>query len=215
MHDELWTILKSQPGMGVLIVDNEGRLKYMNPQARQIYFGSDFDPTGRTLEEVEGPEFAAERLAVIRKVLETNQPMCIRHMRRGRRTEATLWPLKDTVNGNRNVLVITRQVLVGNEDKSQIPVFDSQLVDLGPLNVLTRRELEVMALIGHGMPLKSIAHQLGISQRSVERHRTAITRKLKLGSTAEIVRLVQTAGLEMKDADLLRLRRSQRPEAES
>lgn len=210
MHDELWNILKSQPGVGVLVIDYDGRLTYMNLQARMMYFGTDFDPTGQTVEEFEGPEFAAERLAVIRKVLDTNQPMSIRHMRRGKRTEATLWPLKDSTSGARSVLVIARQLVGEVEREPEIPVFESQLVDLGPLNVLSRRELEVMALIGHGVPLKSIAHQLGISQRSVERHRTSITRKLKLGSTAEIVQLVQTAGLELKDADLQRLKQNRR-----
>ncbi len=42
------------------------------------------------------------------------------------------------------------------------------LVDLGPLDVLTKREIEVLALVDHGVPLKSVAKQLGVAQRTVE-----------------------------------------------
>lgn len=208
MDDEFWDILKSQPGVGVVLTDAAGRIVYFNDAARRMYYGDEpVDALGKTIEELEGPEFAAERMAVLREVLATGQPHIIRHIRRGRLTEATHWPIQRRVKGQPCVLSISRQDL-SPEDGAPFPVFESQLVDLGPLDVLNRRELEVLILIGHGTPLKTIAKELGVSQRTVERYRTDISRKLKVNSIAEIARLVQRAGLDLRHTDLPRLHSS-------
>jgi DNA-binding NarL/FixJ family response regulator len=89
-------------------------------------------------------------------------------------------------------------------------VFESKVVHWGPLDVLTPRELEVMILIGHGTPLKVIAQELGLSQRTVERHRTAIARKLEVESLAEIAGMVHLAGLTIEHARLSRNRTRRR-----
>ena len=207
MDDEFWTILKSQPGVGVQIIDADGRVHYSNPQARLIYYGNtEYDPVGKTIAEIEGPEFAAERMQVVGEVLASNRPRIIRHIRGGKNTEATIWPLHRRRMVRPCVLALTRQGLADSADQPW-PVYDSQLVDLGPLDVLTPRELQVMALIGHGVPLKSISSELGVSQRTVERYRTDIARKLRINSIAEIARLVQRAGLDVEHADMDRLHR--------
>jgi DNA-binding CsgD family transcriptional regulator len=206
LEAELWAIMRSQPGVGVLIIDADGRVLFCNPQAQRIYYGNDFDPVGLTIAEIEGNEFAAERMAVIRDVLATGRPQCIRHIRGGKRTEAVIWPLRGRPPQQPRIISITRQGLeTGPADG--MPVFASELEDWGPLDVLTRRELQVLALIGHGVPLKTAALQLGITQRSVERYRTDIARKLKVRSIAEIAQLVQRAGLDVDSADLDRLHR--------
>lgn len=209
MDDEFWTILRSQPGVGVQLIDADGRVVYSNNQAKLIYYGSvDFNPVGKTIEEIEGAAFAAERLPVIREVLESNRPRVIRHIRGGKNTQATIWPLHHRRIVRPCVLSISRQGLVSTDD-SPWPVYDSQLIDLGPLDVLTSRELQVMALIGHGVPLKSISAELGVSQRTVERYRTDIARKLRVNSIADIARIVQRAGLALEHADMDRLHRWQ------
>jgi DNA-binding NarL/FixJ family response regulator len=53
---------------------------------------------------------------------------------------------------------------------------------------LTGREREVVQLVAEGHTNKQIAHLLNISQKTVETHRAAIMRKLKLSSGAELVR---------------------------
>jgi len=69
-----------------------------------------------------------------------------------------------------------------------------------------------LALVGHGETLKSVARQLGVAQRTVERYRTDIARKLSINSIAEAARLVQVAGLEATDARLPRLHRWRQPQ---
>jgi len=207
MTNEFWTLLKSQPGVGILIIDEDGLVLYCNPQAQQIYYGNDFNPVGRTIEEIEGKEFASERMPVIRQVIQTRKPVLIRHIRGGKWTEAMIWPMEPVPDRKPRIISVTRQGLETTEPGVAYRVVDSSLVDLGPLDVLTPRELEVLCLVGHGVPLKAIAAELDVAQRTVERYRSDISRKLGVNSIADIARLVQLAGLEIPHADIPRLNR--------
>jgi FixJ family two-component response regulator len=62
-------------------------------------------------------------------------------------------------------------------------------------DVLTEREREVLAHVVRGRLNKQIAGDLGIGERTVKLHRTAITTKLGVRSVAELTRLAQEAGL--------------------
>lgn len=53
--------------------------------------------------------------------------------------------------------------------------------------LLTRRELEVLALVGEGMSNKTIARKLGISSHTVKYHLEAVFTKLGVRSRAEAV----------------------------
>lgn len=59
---------------------------------------------------------------------------------------------------------------------------------------LSKRELEVIALIIAGKANKVIANELKLSPKTVEAHRAAIMRKLGVHSIAELVRIVMLAG---------------------
>ncbi len=57
-----------------------------------------------------------------------------------------------------------------------------------PLRILSRRERQVLTLIARGGTTKSIAHELGISPKTVEKHRGKLARKLDIHSVAELTR---------------------------
>ncbi len=59
---------------------------------------------------------------------------------------------------------------------------------------LTRRERQVMDLLVLGKSNKTIAYELGISQKTVDFHRTNVLNKAEVGSVVELVRLVHDAG---------------------
>lgn len=63
---------------------------------------------------------------------------------------------------------------------------------------LSRRELQVVQLVAHGLANKSIAQQLEISVKTIEKHRANAARKLGVGSTAEMVRLTVLADYEVE-----------------
>ena len=60
---------------------------------------------------------------------------------------------------------------------------------------LSERELEVLSHVVRGRLNKQIAYDLGIHERTVKLHRTAITTKLNVQSVAELTRLTQEAGI--------------------
>jgi DNA-binding NarL/FixJ family response regulator len=55
----------------------------------------------------------------------------------------------------------------------------------GPLDQRTRREREVLALMAEGRSNNSIAAELVVTERAVEKHVTSIFSKLDLPTTAE------------------------------
>jgi FixJ family two-component response regulator len=62
-------------------------------------------------------------------------------------------------------------------------------------DTLSERELEVLSHVVRGRLNKEIAWDLGIHERTVKLHRTAITTKLRVQSVAELTRLTQEAGI--------------------
>ena len=59
---------------------------------------------------------------------------------------------------------------------------------LSPVELLTDRELEVFTFIGQAKETKEIARRLNMSGKTVEAHRAAIKRKLKLKTGPELTR---------------------------
>nr|WP_321509225.1 response regulator [uncultured Celeribacter sp.] len=62
------------------------------------------------------------------------------------------------------------------------------------IDSLTAREAEVARAVVRGLQNKQIAHELGISPKTVEIHRHNAMSKLACGSTAEMVRRLVAAG---------------------
>ena len=63
---------------------------------------------------------------------------------------------------------------------------------------LSRRELQVVQLVSSGLANKSIALELEISVKTIEKHRANASRKLGVGSMAELVRLTVIADQEVE-----------------
>jgi len=57
---------------------------------------------------------------------------------------------------------------------------------------LTKREHEVLDLVVTGKPNKIVAHELGVSQRTIEIHRARVMEKMHAKSLAELVRMHMT-----------------------
>lgn len=64
------------------------------------------------------------------------------------------------------------------------------------VDLLTRRERDVLAGLVTGHPNKIIAFNLSISPRTVEIYRANIMTKMQAGSLSELVRMIITSGIE-------------------
>lgn len=60
---------------------------------------------------------------------------------------------------------------------------------------LSAREIEVLQCLARGESLKSIAAKLAISRNTVDKHRSAVMRKLDVHSTAELIALAYREGM--------------------
>lgn len=65
------------------------------------------------------------------------------------------------------------------------------------MTTLSKRQQDVCDYVVMGWGSKEIAHQLGISKRTVEDHRAAIYRKMGVRNVVELVRKVLTDSREM------------------
>ena len=63
------------------------------------------------------------------------------------------------------------------------------------LDSLTPREFEVMQLVSTGMLNKQVGGALGTAEKTVKVHRGRVMQKLGITSVAELVRLIQRAGV--------------------
>lgn len=66
---------------------------------------------------------------------------------------------------------------------------------------LSPREAEVVSRVAAGLPNKSIARELEISVKTIEKHRANAVRKLGITSTPEMVRIAVLADLDVKSAE--------------
>ncbi len=90
-------------------------------------------------------------------------------------------PAEDFIKGLRSVRA-NRSYL----SASLSPFLSGEKSDLAPS--LTRREEDILREVASGRTSREIASRLGISNRTVERHRDNIKSKLKLTSRAELIR---------------------------
>ncbi|HKB43077.1 MAG TPA: response regulator transcription factor [Chitinophagaceae bacterium] len=67
--------------------------------------------------------------------------------------------------------------------------------DQPDMNVLSRREIEIVKLIKEGLSSKEVALRLDISLKTVEVHRYNILKKLNLKNTASLVNFINAQGL--------------------
>lgn len=72
---------------------------------------------------------------------------------------------------------------------------DSEETGPSVFSVLTTREREVLQLLAEGLSVKRIAHQLGLSTKTIETYRQQLMHKLGMHSIAELVKYAVREGL--------------------
>jgi DNA-binding NarL/FixJ family response regulator len=92
--------------------------------------------------------------------------------------------LKDRVGGVAEFAGTLRRVVAGDSalDPEVVTRLLASAADDGPLASLSAREGEVLALVAEGRSNKAIGEHLGLSQRGVQKHVTAVFAKLGLAA---------------------------------
>lgn len=209
----LWAAMSQTAGVGISITDAEGRLLFVNDTAMVLFEETtDVDYQGKRISDFHPPEYVKERLAMIGRVLCDGKPLSLTHIYHGRKITSTVWPIRDRTPPFNRVLVISQSE--SNSDGPPFPdsceAIETAYIGLGPLSVLSRRELEVAILLGHGMNVPKVAKLLHRSPKTIQRHKAAISTKLQVHGQAELVQIVTAMGLDLDDSKLKRL--PERPE---
>jgi DNA-binding NarL/FixJ family response regulator len=63
------------------------------------------------------------------------------------------------------------------------------------VKTLSPRQREVLVQMAHGLLNKQIAHELGLSEKTVKMHRSLLIEKLNVPTSADAVRIAVEAGL--------------------
>lgn len=201
--------LRSNPMVAVSLVDSGGRVLFVNEQAARLFLDDRPENCiGRSLYELFDRKWADERLHLFAEAFSDGRSRVLRSIRGGNQIQSTITPLgADEPGGKPRFLVVTvpgQHDMQGPEGAFQ--VVESAYADLGPLDVLTPRELEVLALVKQGLTNREIGKMLFRSAKTVENHIGVINQKLHTTSRVQLALIAQHAGLEVSDAHLERIR---------
>lgn len=104
----------------------------------------------------------------------------------------------DALTGAQSVAAIRNGVedLVLKPSLSRLPASISDALAIRrPLHTLTERQIEVLGLVAEGHRTRSIADRLGLSIKTVESHRGAIMKRLRVHDVVSLVRYAIRVGL--------------------
>jgi len=208
-----WQALNRLPDVAVWVTDRDGQLLEANAQTKSLCF-THHDGTiiGATIRELASKPWADYLLATIDAALRDQAPSVSHTIWEGAFCIIAAYPIEDQ---QRCLLVM--QFRAHSDPANGMPADETQrasvaidvkpspMVDLGPLDQLSQRELEVLALLRKRMRIKEIADELGRSEKTIEKHRQSIGAKLKTHDRLELAYVAELAGLTMDDAKRLRV----------
>lgn len=203
----LWNVMTQDPGAGVVICDLEGKVVWGNERCFRIYLGPEAksgDVIGKTWEELGFPQaWIDERLAMFREIKRSGEPVLLRTIWRGNQVLAWVYPLPPDSECEQDCFLSVSRI--SETDIKELDrdvagkVMVSGVARLGALDVLSPRELEVLALLGQGLTIKEIAKILFRSEKTIGRHRDSIGAKLGLSNKVDLAELARRAGLTVED----------------
>jgi DNA-binding CsgD family transcriptional regulator len=208
----VWDSLVLDPTIGVAIVREDGFTVYCNKRTAEIMGGDGATPEkfiGKPWSDYFPKDWIEERLRILAEIKRTGKPVLLRTIWHGKQHFSQIRAVPDREGDEKQrFLVVTRRQPsegVGLEAVAGTEVVMSEVAGFGKLDPLTDRELEVLALIGQGLTSKEIAKFLHRSEKTVENHRYALSKKLQGASAVELSSIATQAGLDVSDSKRTRV----------
>lgn len=155
---------------------------------------------GTVLSDTMPPDLAEERTRLIRDVLQTGQMHAHQQFWVGKRWLTRVWPLDPDHFGQPGYFILITRLT----DATPSTIGDVHFVksaDLGHLDVLSPRELEVFYYLATGMSAADVAKALFRSEKTIGRHIENIHRKMGYTNRAQLVRDAVESGLVSFSSD--------------
>ncbi|TVQ61979.1 MAG: hypothetical protein EA378_05810 [Phycisphaerales bacterium] len=189
-----WLALAEDSGLCVYVFDLDGRLLHASGSALDAHDILPEDLGHTSLHDILPSPLSNERLELFRNVARSNRPATYESVTRGVRYRATVRPATTPERDRTLVLVTTAPAALHPAERAGVPR-ELSPNDMGPLRQLTRRELEVLGMIGLGLSTAAIAKRLNRSVKTVEGHRVSLGSKLSVSNRVELARIAIRAGL--------------------
>ncbi|MFK7760218.1 MAG: LuxR C-terminal-related transcriptional regulator [Phycisphaerales bacterium] len=201
-------LLTGMCAVSIMVWDDQGTIITCNDiAARGFQLPSIDDLIGKNLYDFAPKNWASERYQVAKLSMDTGKRITFLEILGGSRLRTMIRPMTTEHDGKTNhfVLVTVEQISEKEFDfacsgRSNDVVVHANVNDLGKLDVLTSRELEVLALMGKGMRAKDIAKELSRSLSTIDNHRNNIGDKLNIHDRGELIALAKKASLTKEDA---------------
>lgn len=177
----------------IVVLDEENRCVWSNRAWRLAMNLSGPRAVGAAPRDYYDEPRLSEFERALRRVREKQRPIRYDDAWLGRAVRTTIQPLA----GDR-VLMITNVTIggvVNDHHPRNAETIEFHSKSWGPLDRLTRREREVLALLASGMTVKDAANAMERSDKTIEGHRDAIYRKLGARSRVELATFAVRSGL--------------------
>ncbi len=195
--DQIWLALVEDSEARVGITSLDGNILWANGIAQHRHAQrSEGKLIGKNVFELVPEDVAHELRAAKDRALNAGKPVHVETVINGVQTRLTYRAFR--ADGQVNFLVVARdmaQPLQENNGTDRSSFVKTDARDMGPLECLTRRELDILALIGEHLSAQDIANRLCRSIKTVEWHRVSIGRKLGVRTRGELAQIAQRAGL--------------------
>ena len=149
---------------------------------------------GTRLHDTMTPQQAEERINLMKGVLETGEMHAHQQVWVGKRWLTRVWPLDPEAFGHEGYFILITR-LSDAPHAGHGAVHFVKTADLGPLSVLSPRELEVFYYLATGMSAGDVAKTLFRSEKTIGRHIEHIHQKMGYHTRAQLVRDAVARGL--------------------
>ncbi|MCB9845031.1 MAG: helix-turn-helix transcriptional regulator [Phycisphaeraceae bacterium] len=171
----LWSALTAEFGPRVAVLDDAGRTLQAGAGPMSLWTDSLPINAQREFERARKQAVAAMSVVTINPIVD------------GVPIRVTCRPFREHTGG-RVLLLVTAS---GGAPERGVPPTEAE----PGLAALTRRETEILALIGEGLTTAEIARRLDRSAKTIEWHRVSIGRKLGARTRVDLARIALRAGL--------------------
>jgi DNA-binding NarL/FixJ family response regulator len=185
------------------LLREDGLLLYRNPAAERL-FGTPqglTDLVGRNILDWGPAGFASERIELMRELAAAGKDGLVRDIWAGEQILTHLRLLPAAPDERLRTFLTVHERAHGPLELREFPnvVFhDGQVQDLGPLALLSPRELEVLALVGQGLTAAQIAARIHRTEETVNTHKAALLRKLGCQNATQLALVAYRAGLKFQ-----------------
>lgn len=202
--ESVWRALFHDVNAAVTICDADGRIVYANEVSNRFYEWQRFadarraaKPQRENVRDAAAANSIEERLAYFARVCKTGESLAYESVVQGVRNYVTVRPLR---SGAGRLALITSRPMHAWERVEQLAdetltVVEPESHDSGLLASLSPRELQVLVLLAEGLTQAEIGEHLGLSTRTVERHRDSVGQKLGMSNRVHLARFAIRAGL--------------------